>query len=100
MHEEHSNHPPIQYGGYIFIWLALIGLTGLTVAAAGVDVGILNVGIALLIATVKVTLVLMFFMHLKYEPLAFKLMFLITISLLAIFIMLTYMDTLSRVVIP
>jgi cytochrome c oxidase subunit 4 len=43
-------------------------LTGTTVFAASVDLGIFNIVVALLIATVKGTLVVLFFMHLKYSP--------------------------------
>ena len=43
-------------------------LTGTTVFAASVDLGIFNIVVALLIATIKGTLVVLFFMHLKYSP--------------------------------
>ena len=42
-------------------------LTVITVAAAQFDFGILNVPIALLIASVKASFVALYFMHLKYE---------------------------------
>jgi cytochrome c oxidase subunit IV len=40
--------------------------TGLTVAAAFVDLGPLNTIVALTIATIKAVLVVLFFMHVKY----------------------------------
>ena len=50
---------------YVFVFLALIGFTALTVAAAYVDLGWANVAVALAIAITKSTLVVLFFMHVK-----------------------------------
>ena len=50
----------------IGIWLALLGFTTLTVLAALVELGPFNIVVALLIATIKATLVVLFFMHVKY----------------------------------
>jgi len=52
---------------YVGIWATLMVCTGLTVFAASVDLGIFNIVIALLIATIKGTLVVLFFMHLRYS---------------------------------
>lgn len=51
---------------YIGIWLALLVGTGLTVVAAKIDMGPFNPIVALAIATIKATLVVLFFMHVKY----------------------------------
>ena len=51
---------------YVGIWLALLFGTGLTVAAARVDMGPFNPVVALAIATTKAVLVVLFFMHVKY----------------------------------
>ncbi len=52
---------------YILIWAALMVGTILTVAASMVDFpGPMNAVVALAIATVKATLVVLFFMHVKY----------------------------------
>ena len=51
---------------YIGIWLALLAGTGLTVVAAKIDMGPFNPIVALAIATIKATLVVLFFMHVKY----------------------------------
>jgi cytochrome c oxidase subunit IV len=51
---------------YIGIWLALLACTALTVLAALVDMGPFNPIVALAIATIKATLVVLFFMHVKY----------------------------------
>ena len=51
---------------YVGIWLALLAGTLLTVVAAKIDLGRFNVVVALTIATIKATLVVLFFMHVKY----------------------------------
>ena len=43
-------------------------LTAATVAAAYVNLGALNIVVALAIATVKATLVVLYFMHARYSP--------------------------------
>ena len=52
-------------GFYLLIGTALLVLTLVTVKAAFVNLGIFNPVVALLIATVKATLVILFFMHVK-----------------------------------
>ncbi len=51
---------------YYTIWIALLCLTGITAAVAFVDLGPFNVVLALVIATFKALLVVLFFMHVKY----------------------------------
>jgi cytochrome c oxidase subunit IV len=48
------------------IWLALLAGTTLTVTAAFIDLGPFNTIVALAIATTKATLVVLFYMHVKY----------------------------------
>ena len=49
---------------YVAVFIALMVLTGLTVFASTVDLGIWNTPVALLIAITKAVLVVLFFMHL------------------------------------
>ncbi len=65
---EHSGEHVIPTGIYVGIWASLMILTGLTVFASEIDLGAWNIVLALLIATIKGTLVVLFFMHLKYSP--------------------------------
>ena len=51
---------------YYTIWIALLCLTGITAAVSFVDLGPFNTIVALVIATVKALLVVLFFMHVKY----------------------------------
>ncbi len=52
---------------YAAVWIALLALTATTVAVSYVNLGAWNVVAALAIASVKASLVALFFMHLKYE---------------------------------
>ena len=52
---------------YYMVFLALIVGTGLTVAAASVDMGPLNNVAMLTIAVIKATLVILFFMHVRWS---------------------------------
>ena len=51
---------------YYGIWIALLCLTVVTAAVSFVDLGPLNTIVALVIATFKALLVVLFFMHVKY----------------------------------
>ncbi len=65
--QDDSPHEHISsIGSSVAIWLTLIFCTALTAAVAFVDLGPLNTIVALTIATFKATLVVLFFMHVKY----------------------------------
>jgi cytochrome c oxidase subunit 4 len=61
-------HHVVSWKLYLGIFLVLCVLTVATVGAAGQDFGALNTPIALAIAVTKATLVILFFMHVKYSP--------------------------------
>ena len=65
-HTEHVEHH-LPKNLYFVIFGALMVLTALTVGLAFVNLGQLNIVVALAVAIVKATLVVLFFMHLKYE---------------------------------
>jgi cytochrome c oxidase subunit 4 len=93
---EHSEHivPP---GIYIIIISILLSLTALTVAAAYVNLGKYNIVVALAIATLKATLVVLFFMHAKYSPKRTKLVIIAGIFWLLILLFMTLSDYASRI---
>jgi len=91
-----QNHFVIGYGTFVRVWCALLALTVLTVGASRIDLGAFNVWLALFIASAKSSLVLLFFMHLKYEKPLFAWMFLSALSILAIFLGFTFFDVLYR----
>jgi cytochrome c oxidase subunit 4 len=51
---------------YFTIWISLLVLTVATALVATVDLGPFNTIVALLIASLKAVLVILFFMHVKY----------------------------------
>jgi len=93
---EHSEHI-VSPGTYLVIILTLLALTGITVAAAYVNLGRFNIVVALAIATVKATLVVLIFMHAKYVPQRTKLVIIAGIFWLALLLFLTLSDYASRV---
>ena len=52
---------------YLSIFIALLVLTFVTVQVAFYDFGTLNIVVALTIAVVKATLVVLYFMHVRYS---------------------------------
>ncbi len=58
---DHSKSSPLPT--YFAVFIALLAGTGLTVFAATLDLGAFNAPVALTIATIKATLVALFFMH-------------------------------------
>ncbi len=80
------------YRNYLLVWLGLMIFTVLTVAVARIDLGSINLLAAMLIASFKALLVIVFFMHLLYEQRLFKIMVIFTVITLAIFIGLTFFD--------
>jgi cytochrome c oxidase subunit 4 len=75
------------------IFLALIVLSFITVAAASIDFGELNLFVALGIATVKATLVALFFMHLAHDRGFNTLAFFGSFFFVTLFVGITLMDS-------
>lgn len=92
-----SAHSRIGVRACIAVWGLLLALTAITVISAELHLGGLTIIAVLSIASVKSVLVLLYFMHLRYEKrLIIKLLLPGTIVLLAIFIGLTYTDLMTR----
>lgn len=91
---EHAHHPPISL--YYKIFGALMILTVITIAVAFQDLGALNNIVALGIAGLKTTLVVLFFMHVKYESKLTKLFATAGFIWLAILLAFTLQDTETR----
>ncbi len=91
-------HPHIlPLSVYIGVGSALFILTGVTVAASFVDIGgVGNLILALLIASIKGSLVALFFMHLLYDNKLYALFFCVSLIMLTAFIVITMFDTMRR----
>ena len=83
-------------GFYVAIFLALIALTTLTVGQSYVDLGKANLIVVILIATTKASLVVSFFMHLRYDNKFNALIFVSCIFFIGIFFAYTMNDTSRR----
>jgi len=81
---------------YLIILGFLLVLTAITVGAAYVDFGSFNLIIAVLIATVKATLVAMFFMHLRHDPPINAIIFVSSLIFLGLFLLFPLIDMQSR----
>jgi cytochrome c oxidase subunit 4 len=64
---EHADHHIVTPKTYAIIFATLLIGTAITVGAAYVDLGILNPVVALAIASTKAVIVILFFMHVKYQ---------------------------------
>ena len=91
-------HPTV--GAYFGVFAALLGLTALTVFAAFQHLGVWNTPVALGIAFVKAILVALIFMHLRYSPRLTVLVVVSSLSWLAILIVITISDYLTRPWLP
>lgn len=86
----------VAYSTYIYVWAALLVLLVLTIAAAKVYFSKYSILINLFIASAKAVLVLMFFMHLRYEGRLLKGLVLLTVLALTLIIVLTFSDVWFR----
>ena len=93
--EEHEEHivPP---GVYIAVFLVLLVGTALTIWVAFHDWGAWNNPIALTIATIKASLVVLYFMHLRYSPKLTTLVLAVTLSMMLVLMGITSADYLTR----
>ena len=93
-HAPHVHVTPIAV--YLLVFLALAVGTILTVAASRFDLGMWNTPIALVIATIKAVLVILFFMHVIHST---RLTWVVVIGAflwLGVLFVLTFADYLTR----
>ncbi|MFZ0747142.1 MAG: cytochrome C oxidase subunit IV family protein [Terracidiphilus sp.] len=94
-HDEHELHivsPRI----YVAVGVALLILTGSTVAASYIEMGVFNAIVALGIAVIKAMLVVLFFMHVKYSPKLTKLTAMAGIFMFLVLVGMTLADYMTR----
>lgn len=86
----------VSYKNNALVLIALLCLTMLTVAITSVELGPWNVTAALFIASLKVGLVLTYFMHLKFEHLILRMMVMMVVLVFLALIVITFIDYLNR----
>lgn len=89
-HAEHEHIVPD--GLQVLIWISLMLLTLITAGASILFPGRVGIGVAMVVTPLKAALILMFFMHLKYEKPVFRWMFLTAMAVLAVVMGLTFFD--------
>jgi cytochrome c oxidase subunit 4 len=99
LHAPTHSHPHVHVTPlpvYLAVFGTLMVLTAVTVAVAYVDLGAFNKVVALGIASFKATIVVLYFMHVKYASRLTKLMVVSGFFFLAILLSLTMIDYGSR----
>ena len=96
MKADHRGAHVVPVGVYLAVFAALMTLTAVTTAAAFHDLGPLNNVVALGIATLKATLVVLFFMHARYGTRLTPLVITAGLFWMVILIALTLTDYLTR----
>ena len=89
-------HAPVPLKLHAAVFGALLLLTGITVAVAGIDLGPWNTVVALAIAALKASLVLLYFMHLRWSHRLTWVFAATSLFFLVILITLTLSDFLTR----
>jgi cytochrome c oxidase subunit IV len=87
-----QEHTAVPDRVFVSVWIALLILTGVTIKAAQMRMGEWSMLANLLIASTKASLVLWFFMHLKYEKKLFKMLLFVPIVTITVIIGLTFFD--------
>ena len=95
MEKEHKPHIS-SYFSQGTILVTLLVLTTITVVVAGLDLGPLSVFVALIVASIKGTIVLTYFMHLKYDKPIFRILVAGVFILFALIIGITFIDYVFR----
>lgn len=103
-HSDHHSHGELQMGHhhvsssqqFFSVLVALLVLTGITVGASRLDFGSANMLIAMAIACVKASLVIAFFMHVKWDTAINKIVFLSSFLFLALLFLFTLVDLTTR----
>jgi len=96
---EHANaveHHPVPDRTQLNVFVWLIVLTAITVTGSVLYPGRIGTSVAVIVTPIKATLILMYFMHLKYERPVFVVMFFVAIGILATVLGLTLVDYLYR----
>jgi cytochrome c oxidase subunit 4 len=81
---------------HVVVWLVLLALTGINIALSPLRLGGWNGALSLLIAAVQAVLIAMFLMHLRWSPALVRIIALAALLWLAILIVGTLDDVLTR----
>jgi cytochrome c oxidase subunit IV len=88
---EHQHVIPLRV--LLLVWATLLVLTGVTVGVRGIDLGAWGLWVAMAIATVKASLVLLYFMHMRYDRPINAIVFVAALLFVTLFVGFALLDT-------
>ncbi|MBK6347857.1 MAG: cytochrome C oxidase subunit IV family protein [Bacteroidales bacterium] len=91
-----NHHHIVEYRNHILVLALLIALTVITVAITSVELGPYNTAAAMVIASIKAAIVLLYFMHLRFDQKIYRFMATIVILIFMAVIVVTFFDYLYR----
>ncbi|MDX2019852.1 MAG: cytochrome C oxidase subunit IV family protein [Deltaproteobacteria bacterium] len=94
---QESHHEDHGIGRYVAVFAVLLVLTGVTVWTGEMNFGNWNIIIAMAIAIVKASLVVLFFMHLWDEGPVNRLIFVVSVIFVGVLILFTFGDLMFRI---
>ena len=94
--EGHGGEHTHGVGRYFAVWIALLAFTAITVITGHQDWGAVNLPLAVSIATIKATLVVLFFMHMTEAPAANRIVFVVSIVFAIVLIVGVFGDLWTR----
>jgi cytochrome c oxidase subunit 4 len=93
---EHASHHIVSPAQYAMVFATLLACTALTVFAADINLGVFNPIIALAIASFKGVIVILFFMHVKYQSHLIKVTVVAGFFMFLVLVTMTLSDYISR----
>ena len=100
-HETYTGHAAPHHRAsimaYLLVFAALMIMTIVTVAVSRIDLGAWNTAVALAIAIVKATIVILWFMHVIHSPRMTWIVVISSFLWLGVLFVLTFADYLTRV---
>jgi len=91
-----EKHHVVPYRVYVIVLIALLALTFASIGITSIELGELTVAAALIFACIKTYLVLIYFMHLKYDKKYIAAMVAFVFLLFFVVIVITFLDYLYR----
>lgn len=86
----------VPYKDHLLVLFILISLTIITVAITSVELGPYNTAAAMVIATIKALTVLLYFMHLRFDSVIYRIMTTVVLLVFMAVIVITFFDYLNR----
>lgn len=89
---EDQKHHIVPYRTYVIILVILLIFTAISVAVTHIELGALTTFTALFLASIKTTLVLTYFMHLKFDQRILQIFVILVLAVFVSVIVITFLD--------